>query len=225
MALARVHTWIAGEVLTASDLNAEFNNILNNSTALISPLTANLAFGGFSLTGLGAGSASTPSLSFTSDANTGLFSSSADHIALSAGGSQVLTASPFAVTAATSFVATSLLSNPPAQHALYTQNTPKAWVNFIGRDTNGAATISSAFNVSSVTRIAAGQYTITYQRSFAAASNYAVLGSAFLFGNSAIVMGHVNVPTPTDATVIFFNSTNNVGADPHECMVTVMGNQ
>jgi hypothetical protein len=44
MAISRVHTWIANEVLTASDLNAEFNNVLNNAVALISPLTANLDF-------------------------------------------------------------------------------------------------------------------------------------------------------------------------------------
>lgn len=35
MSLARVKTWISGEVLTASDLNAEFNNILNNPGSLI----------------------------------------------------------------------------------------------------------------------------------------------------------------------------------------------
>lgn len=39
MTLARIKTWIAGEVLTASDLNAEINNILNNPSSLISPLT------------------------------------------------------------------------------------------------------------------------------------------------------------------------------------------
>jgi hypothetical protein len=44
MALSRVKTWIAGEVLTASDLNNEFNNVLNNALALISPLTGNLDF-------------------------------------------------------------------------------------------------------------------------------------------------------------------------------------
>lgn len=42
MALSRVKSWIANEVLTASDLNAEFNNILNNALSLISPLTGNL---------------------------------------------------------------------------------------------------------------------------------------------------------------------------------------
>ena len=52
MSVSRVHTWIAGEVLTASDLNAEFNNIVNAGASLISPLTAALNFGGFQATNL-----------------------------------------------------------------------------------------------------------------------------------------------------------------------------
>lgn len=50
MALSRIKTWIAGEVLTASDLNAEFNNILNNPTSLISPFTSDIDFDGNLLT-------------------------------------------------------------------------------------------------------------------------------------------------------------------------------
>ena len=42
MALSRVKTWISGEVLTAVDQNAEFDNILNNALTLISPLTGTL---------------------------------------------------------------------------------------------------------------------------------------------------------------------------------------
>lgn len=42
MALARVKSWVALEVLFAADLNGEFNNILNNALSLISPLTGNL---------------------------------------------------------------------------------------------------------------------------------------------------------------------------------------
>lgn len=42
MALSRIKTFSAGEVLTAADLNAEFNNPLNNALSLISPLTGNL---------------------------------------------------------------------------------------------------------------------------------------------------------------------------------------
>ncbi len=46
MALSRSKTWIAAEILTASDLNNEFNNILNNPVSLISPLTAALDMDG-----------------------------------------------------------------------------------------------------------------------------------------------------------------------------------
>jgi hypothetical protein len=45
MAITRLTNWVDGQVLTAGDLNAEFNNIINNGTALISPLTANLNAG------------------------------------------------------------------------------------------------------------------------------------------------------------------------------------
>ena len=44
MAISRVKVWVANEVLTASDLNAEYNNILNNALSLVSPLTGNLNF-------------------------------------------------------------------------------------------------------------------------------------------------------------------------------------
>lgn len=53
MALARVKTWVSGEVLLASDLNSEFNNVLNNALTLISPLTASLNAGGFKITNYG----------------------------------------------------------------------------------------------------------------------------------------------------------------------------
>lgn len=49
MALSRVKTWSSGEVLTASDLNAEFNNILNNARDLITPLTNSLDMNGLEL--------------------------------------------------------------------------------------------------------------------------------------------------------------------------------
>lgn len=53
MALARIKTWVSGEVLLASDLNSEFNNILNNALTLIAPLTASLNAGGFKITSYG----------------------------------------------------------------------------------------------------------------------------------------------------------------------------
>ncbi len=52
MAIARIKVWVANEVLTASDLNAEFNNILDNPVSLISPLTGALNFNGNQATNL-----------------------------------------------------------------------------------------------------------------------------------------------------------------------------
>jgi len=50
MALARVKVWSAGETLTASDLNSEFNNIINNASSLISPLSGSLDWDGYAHT-------------------------------------------------------------------------------------------------------------------------------------------------------------------------------
>jgi hypothetical protein len=44
MSLGRVKTWIPGEVLTAADLNGEFNNVLDHPTSLISPSTGPINF-------------------------------------------------------------------------------------------------------------------------------------------------------------------------------------
>jgi len=76
LALSRIKTWIAGEVLTASDLNAEYNNLLNNALTLISPLTGPLDIDGQTLTLDAAAatqvvSSAAVSWSFTSGAKTG----------------------------------------------------------------------------------------------------------------------------------------------------------
>lgn len=53
MTLSRVKTWSAGEILTAADLNTEFNNILSNGGGTLgSPRSAALNFAGFEATNL-----------------------------------------------------------------------------------------------------------------------------------------------------------------------------
>jgi hypothetical protein len=44
MTLTRIKTWVPGDILTAADLNAEFNNLLANATTLISPLQGDVNF-------------------------------------------------------------------------------------------------------------------------------------------------------------------------------------
>ena len=55
MAVAAYKTYSAGEILTASDLNASFSQIHNNGTAIAFPLTASSSAGGFKITSLAAG--------------------------------------------------------------------------------------------------------------------------------------------------------------------------
>ena len=50
MAVARVKTWVSGDELTQTDLNAEFNNVLDNGTAMAFPLDRNVEAAGFDLT-------------------------------------------------------------------------------------------------------------------------------------------------------------------------------
>lgn len=88
MAISRVKTW-GNEVLTPADLNAEFNNIINNPMSYISPLTSDLAAGGNKFTGLSLGTAASPTLQFTGDTDTGIYSSGADAVDIAAGGNQV----------------------------------------------------------------------------------------------------------------------------------------
>ena len=76
MALSRVKTWIAGEVLNASDLNTEFNSILNNAVSLVSPFTGAVDFDGNTITLDAAAatqlvSSAAVSFNFTSGAKTG----------------------------------------------------------------------------------------------------------------------------------------------------------
>lgn len=77
MSIARVKVWIANEVLTAADLNAEFNNILNSPVALWSPAAAAANMNG-------------NALNFDTDNNTGFVSTVNDRLDFQCGGATVL---------------------------------------------------------------------------------------------------------------------------------------
>lgn len=73
-------------MLTASALNAEFDNWINNALAAVSPLTGALNFNGNTLQNLAAGAVGSPGLYFSSDSNTGLYQSAVDIIDFALGG-------------------------------------------------------------------------------------------------------------------------------------------
>lgn len=91
MAFTRLKVWTA-ETLTASDLNAEFNNIRDFGVGIISPLTGTLDLDNNRLDDIHAGTVSDPSINPNSDGNTGIYFPAADQLAITCGGAQVLLA-------------------------------------------------------------------------------------------------------------------------------------
>jgi hypothetical protein len=79
----------------------------------------------------------------------------------------------------TTATSTSVAVTPAVQ-----QNHPsavKAWVNFTGSTTNGAQTVNGSYNVTSVSRTSAGNYTVTFAVAFANTS-YACISSTYAAG-------------------------------------------
>jgi hypothetical protein len=96
MALSRVRVWIPGDILTAQDLNSEFNNILDNPISLISPTTGAINFNGVAHTGL------IPGAITASSANTGdILTASTGGVAIWAQGAKTFSLSPGAATFST----------------------------------------------------------------------------------------------------------------------------
>jgi hypothetical protein len=100
---------------------------------------------------------------------------------------------------------------------LSASGTAKAWVNFNG----SAATVTNAFNVSSVTRNSAGQYTINFTNAMPNA-NYVMSGSASQSAGVFYLFGGLPVST-TQAAAYSYQS--GVGfADVVVMQVAVNGN-
>ena len=79
----------------------------------------------------------------------------------------------------------------------------KAWVRYAG--TSGGATINASYNVSSLSRVAAGQYTINFTNALTDA-NYAVVGMATWTGGPYI-MGISTGSVPTSSSVQITSGT------------------
>jgi hypothetical protein len=103
------------------------------------------------------------------------------------------------------------------------QLTPRAWVKFAGSTTNGACTILKSYNVASVSRIAAGSYTVTFTNGMPDA-NYCVNCTAQTNGGSFGVGGlESGTPQTTSAVTVAVSTASNTRFDPPSCHVTIFG--
>ena len=111
------------------------------------------------------------------------------------------------------------------------QGIAKAWVNFSCPSTT--VTINGSFNISSVTRSAAGSYVANFTTAMANA-NYSAIGNCSSPGSTgqgpALVMYATSYSTaataPTTSSFVFctFGTSNGVGQDCTYFTVAVFGN-
>jgi hypothetical protein len=190
MAVSRVKEWISGEVLTAADLNAEFDNIVNGGVSVITPLTGSIAAAGFDITGLdevgldnaGADASAAGRLRRNSTNLTWHDGTSAKPLVMTTA-TQTLTNKTLGATSMDTNAAftPAAVSGTPAQHALYRENVVKGWIKC---DYSGS--ISDSFNVSGITDNATGDTTVTWDRDFASA-HYAATASALTTTAASLV--------------------------------------
>jgi hypothetical protein len=147
-----------------------------------------------------AGSASTPSIAFTGDTNTGIYSSGADAVDIATGGTQ-----------RGQFDASGNFLFNSGYGSVATAYGCRAWVNFNGTtNVGGFCTIRASGNVSTVADNGTGDYTVNFATAMPDA-NYSVSGSAVLLSTVAlprvmaprssadIVSGSVRIRTSNDA--------------------------
>lgn len=141
MTISRVKTWSAGEVLTAADLNAEFNSIINNGIATTSAELRTIIT---DETGTGAlVFANTPTLvtPVLGDATGTSVTLSGASSAATVAGAQVATQAQ-----QETGTATNLIVSPGRQQ--YHPSALKMWVNATNA---GAPAIVTSYNVASIT--------------------------------------------------------------------------
>jgi hypothetical protein len=102
----------------------------------------------------------------------------------------------------------------------------RAWVNFQGGNGNTAGTINSSFNVSSITVVGTGQYTINFASAMLNANYVTVVCGRIDYGasfdNSFGALSRVQPTTTT--TQVVYQSTSGSAANCREMDVLVIGN-
>ncbi len=170
--------------------------------------TAVVAGSSIALTTLdvGAGSASTPSLTFTGDTNTGIYSPGADRIGFTEGGTQV-----GEFDASGNFLFNSGYGSAAIAYGC------RAWVNF-----NGTGTVATrgSGNVSSISDNGTGTYTVNFTNALSDA-NYSVVATT---NRTSAVNGTIlnidsgTTPTTSAVRLITFRVTTGIFDTEFNCV-------
>ena len=200
MALSRVKTWTA-EVLTASDLNAEFNNIINNALSLISPLTGTLDLDNNRLDDIHAGSVSDTSLNPNGDGNTGIYFPAADQAAWAVGGNQAVLYTTSKAHFNDEGDDMDHIIEGDTNATLFNLDAGQDAISFGGANVDGAATIfNNLTDRTAVTSVGAQIHVPAQTQNFDNGSGTIAIGAAHFFG----------IPTWTGdtATLTMTNAAN-----------------
>ena len=198
--LTQVNTAIATALLKASNLSdvANATTARGNLTAAKSGANSDIT----SLTGL-----TTPLT--VAQGGTGAATLTANNVLLGNGISALQVVAPSTSGNVLTSNGTTWVSSTPT--AVNTSQLAKAWVNFNG----GTGTIRGSFNVSSVTVVSSGIYTLNYTTAMPN-GNYAVVGiGEFTNGitqNGIVTINGSNLPTTTSATIQCFAASGAAAA-------------
>jgi hypothetical protein len=158
------------------------------------------------------GSASTPAIQGT-DTNTGIYFPGADRVGITEGGTQVA-----------EFDASGNLKFNSGYGSVATAYGCRAWVNFNG---NGTVAISASGNVSSVTDVGTGSYTINFSTALPDA-NYTSFGSCRpTAGGSPHYLFYVENKdnqsrTTSGLSIYYLNPTSQLAQDPEIASVSIV---
>ena len=159
-----------------------------------------------------AGNVASPSITASGDTNTGIFYSAADTIDFAEGG-----------TATGQFDSSGNFKFNSGFGSVATAYGCRAWVNFNG---TGTVAIRGSGNVSSITDLATGTYTVNLTTAIVDA-NYAIqISSGFASGIREDVFGVLYndapyTPTTTAYTIKFFRADTNAAVDSNYSMTSI----
>jgi hypothetical protein len=173
---------------------------LNLATSIT---TSDLATGITTTHGLG--SASTPSITFTGDTNTGIFSPTADTIAFTEGGEEAMR-----IDSSGNLYFNSGFGSAAVAYGC------RAWVNF---DSTSTISIIGSGNVSSITDDGVGNYTVNFATAMPSATYCAVLGGDNISGYGSAVL---NTSSKTTSSVqVLLSDITNAGRDDNSVQVAI----